>query len=537
MESSFDFVVVGGGLIGCPIASLLSKDKTSPSVALIEAGPDVYDNANVSSALGAFALHRTSVDWAYMTTSQSNLENRVGYNAAGKGLSGSSLMNYGQWTRGDRADYADWARVVQDQSWTYDALLPYFRKVENYHGVVNPERHGYEGPMHVATVSASSSSRNYPLRQPLRDAWAELGVSEVKDGNNGSPLGLSECAENFQDGKRQPSGKVYDLSQVRLFTNSMAEKILLVKHEGNVSATGVVLTSGNILRASKQVIICTGAHRTPQLLMLSGIGSPSELATHGIETMVEAPEVGKNYMDHFAVWQYWKLRHPETGLSMGSPAWKTPSFFIGQPCDFNVLESASGGPVHSSASTDNSRCDLKTQVIYAGASQRYGLNIPMDGSHIATNLMLTLPTSRGSIAITSASPQDVPLINPNCYATPEDRSRTIYGMRRLLHLFLDTKAGKEIVESETVPPECGPLNSNSTDEDIDARVRKTGVNFFHSQGSASMGRVVDTSFRVYGAHRLRVADASVVPVPIAANPQALLYALAERAAEMILHDN
>ena len=142
--------------------------------------------------------------------------------------------------------------------------------------------------------------------------------------------------------------------------------------------------------------------------------------------------------------------------------------------------------------------------------------------------MLLVPTSRGSITITSASPTDAPVIDPNYYHTEVDRSALIYGTRRVAKVLLDTCAGKDYIECEGTPPGIPPLNSRSSDSDIDARIRASGMPHAHSAGTAAMGKVVDSNLRVKGVSGLRVADANVFPVAVGGHPQATLYGLRSR---------
>jgi choline dehydrogenase-like flavoprotein len=150
--------------------------------------------------------------------------------------------------------------------------------------------------------------------------------------------------------------------------------------------------------------------------------------------------------------------------------------------------------------------------------------------------MLFLPTSRGCISIASNSATDKPVIDSNYYTTSVDRTALIYGTRRVLQAFLETSAGKSFIETEVAPPGFFNLTTNSTDDEIDARIRATGMAHHHSADSAAMGQVVGTDLCVYGVHGLRVVDASVLPVAIGGHPQATLYALAEQAVDLILND-
>lgn len=549
-------LIIGGGLTGCAIASRVKQGSPTLEVVVIEAGIDATGDPRVTSPMGGFGLAFSELDWAYMTVPQKHTNNRSHYNPAGKTLGGGSVLNYGGWSRGDATDYDEWARLVQDRRWSYDGLLPYFKKSEHYlnpgHSSHQCTQHGFDGPMRCTSISSSDVGRNYGLRQPTRDAWSELGVPFNPDANSGRLLGLSEVDENWHEGVRQPSHLAYDLKKIRVITNAPVQRILFSSagnKDGKKKACGALLADGRQISARRQVILSAGAHRTPQILMLSGIGPVDELSKHGIPVVVPSPEVGGNMFDHFAIFQWWKLRPSKQGMAIGAPQWTSPAFFKGMPTDWAVKEHVPAAILDKALELDSMdksaakalsnpvRPHLETMVIYAsGPAQAVGLDLPMDGTYVSTSVMLTLPTSRGRVTLASADVKDPPIVNPNYYATAVDRAVLIYGTRRVMQTMLDTKAGKQHVESEVVPPGTAALSSKSTDQEIDARIRAVGIPHAHASGSAAMGKVIDTKLRVFGVDGLRIADSSVLPVAVSGHPQATLYALAEAAADLILQD-
>ncbi|KAJ4305554.1 hypothetical protein N0V90_001085 [Kalmusia sp. IMI 367209] len=488
------------------------------------------------------------LDWAYTTTPQPHLGNRSCYAAAGKALSGGGAINYGTWTRGNAADYNLWAKVVDDPQWSYDALLPYFRKTEIFHGDLNvcdESNHGFEGAVHNYSVSSSSNTRKYPLRDKLRDAWARIGVREIADGNSGSPLGLAELVENWHNSQRQLVSQTYPIGGVELITGELVKRVILETLNGEIAATGVELASGAIYSASKEVVICAGAYRTPQVLMLSGIGPKEELEKLGISALVQSP-VGQNFHDHLAVCQWWKLRHPDLHPSIGSSRWQDPGMFTGLPCDWVVTQQVPAETLRKALAKDVREEEVdshpllssdfahsETLVVYAPAgAQIAGVEVPMDGTHIASAVLVMAPTSRGRITLADGNPTTAPVIDPNYYATEADRTMMREGLRSVMKVLQNTPEGREIIESE-LSPDGTVLTANSTDREIDERVARVANTFYHPAGSASMGAVVDTSLQVKGVKGLRVVDASVFPVPITAHYQCAVYALAEKAADLI----
>lgn len=149
-----DYIIVGGGLAGCVLASRLQSSPLHPSVILLEAGTDQHTHPLVIAPLGGPRLHGTELKWNYQTVPQKNLNNRSIYNCGGKLLSGSSAVNYGGWVRGHTADYDLWGKLVGDDRWSYNGLLPYFRRTEHHHDSnANPNQHGFEGPIFTEPIS------------------------------------------------------------------------------------------------------------------------------------------------------------------------------------------------------------------------------------------------------------------------------------------------------------------------------------------------------------------------------------------------
>jgi len=211
--------------------------------------------------------------------------------------------------RGDRTDYDAWGKQVGDMRWSYSGLLPYFRKTENHHTpYASPQDHGFEGGMYTASVT--SSGRNYPLREMVKAAWEAIGLEQIPDANSGSPQGFSDLTENRKNGKRQLATDAYPLVGVKVMTDSLVRRVIIEQNNGRKVATAVELVNGEIVTAGENIIISAGAYRTPQVLMLSGIGHFEELEKYGIEQIVNLPEVGKNLHDHLGISQRYASHNP-----------------------------------------------------------------------------------------------------------------------------------------------------------------------------------------------------------------------------------
>lgn len=548
-----DYLIVGGGLTGTVIGSRLAQYLPNSKVTLVEAGTDQQSNPNILSPQQAHALRESDHVWKDSSVEQSHLNNRRIPAATGKTLSGSSAINAGCWTRCSSTDYDQWASIVGDggQRWSYNGQLPYFKRSETWYDPnADPTKHGFEGPV---KVHAASESRTYPLRDHVRSAFvnANLGLTVNKDAQAGDPIGLSSWTENWHEGKRQPSGSVYGLKGVQVLTGCPASKILLDKTEGHekVTARGVELLNGKTILANKEVIVCCGAFRTPQLLIHSGIGRKKQLEEINVEVMLENEFVGQNLHDQISVSLFYKLKEGSAkGLALGSPQFNKPEYALGNPVDWQAISSIDSNIIKKGLKADGhdtsknghpllapSRPHTEMVVVYGPVGAGLpGLQPPMDGSTITAAVLNLLPTSRGEIKVTSTSATVSPEINPNYYATATDREILRAGVRNLLKVLNSFEAG--ILDGELVVEPYPALTLESTDQEIDERVRASSSTWYHFGGTAAMGKVVDPDLRVKGVKGLRVADASVLPCPLGGHYQAAMFALGEQAAEMIAEE-
>jgi choline dehydrogenase-like flavoprotein len=394
------------------------------------------------------------------------------------------LLKYlGGWTRGEKENYDEWAKLVGDRRWSYDGLLPYFRKIETY---FDPDgdriAHGFDGPIKME----AAATRQYPLREQVKAAWAAVGVAYKPDMNDGNPIGLGQLVENRADGVRQIASSAYPLDVVR--TNTMVKRVVIEAQDDRQVAVAVELVAdGNhhgssIITARREVIICAGTYRSPQVLMLSGVGPRDELQKHGIDLIVDLPDVGRHFEDHAGVSQWWKLKNPERGLSTGSSAYNSnPIFFKGNPVDFVATLSVPRDGLLESLAVGNPNADpklhplafqhghLESYLVYLAWNPENPTIVP-DGSHITSSVVCMLPTSRGSIRLADADPRSAPLVDPNYLATEADRYMLRQGLRKLYHVLRETDAGKAFIDSETTEHDAQPVSPESSDVELDALI-------------------------------------------------------------------
>ncbi|KAJ5595497.1 GMC oxidoreductase [Penicillium hispanicum] len=545
-SSSYDYIVVGGGLAGCVVAAKLHEKLPSTSILVIEVGEDQSHHPIATKGLMAARLQYSELDWDLRTVPQRYLNNTPRYQGAGKALGGSTAINYATWTRGPKVDYDRWATIVGDDRWSYDKLLPYFPKTQTRAGTDDASQPRPPGLIYTASPSESHPDRKYPLREPIRVAWESIGMKLIADPNTGYPLGLSERVENWDQGKRQFAHRVYDTEGVEILTKTRVARILV---SDDKVAHGVELTDGRTIAASKEVILSAGSYHSPKILLLSGIGPVAELEKHGITQLVDSPEVGRNFLDHLAVPLIWKLKKREYDLPFSALA--NPVMSLGMPSDWAVFDGLNPETIRQAIAKDGNlsnftsesllnpaNCFIETLNFYVPAGAEVaGMAVPMDGTYVSSPVLAMHPTSRGMITLASKDPLAPPAIDPNYYATEVDRAAVRAGIRTALRVYQDTNALRDIIEAEVPPEGYPPLRADSTDDEIDARVRRMGITFFHPSGSCAMGKVVDTELRAYGVKGLRVVDASVLPTPLAAHLQGCVYALAERAVDFIVGEN
>lgn len=528
MASTYDYIIAGGGLSGCVVASRLKQAFPDLKIALLETGPDSRNVEAIASPGNAWMI-TPDFYHNYETVPQKNANDRRVALRTGRTLGGGSAVNYGGWTRGDRSGFDEWASLVGDERWSYDGLLPFFKRSETYPIKGLEKQHGYEGP-----IKPSRGDRGYLLKDDVREAMLATGLQLNDDANGGDIRGVARLVESWDGPRRTFAATDYDLKGVEVLTGVTVGKVVL---EGS-RAKGVVLGDGKTLEATKEVIICCGALRTPQLLMLSGIGPKAELERLGIPLHVDSPQVGQNLHDHGMVSYWYKLRHPEQGLAIGSEKFMAnPRNLEGNPMDWMMNTGLSEEETANAAKVDGKntsrRDDIELTCIYLAAPTSPFNPPPMDGSHITLSVVNIHATSRGGVSLASTDPRELPLIDPGYLSTEHDRAVFRAGAR-LLTQMMESPAGQRFSTGETAPGSFAPLTSKTSDSEIDERARASLITTFHPAGSAAMGQVVDTECRVEGVQGLRVVDASIMPVSIGAHLQASLYGIAERAAQMIV---
>ncbi|WQF81088.1 Putative glucose-methanol-choline oxidoreductase, FAD/NAD(P)-binding domain superfamily [Colletotrichum destructivum] len=536
----WDCIVVGGGIAGSVVSNRLLEQDPTLKILLVEAGTNTHAVENIewtdmNNAIGG------EYDWGFSSVPQVHLNNREIASPVGKGLGGGTIINGAAWVRGHKVDYDIWAERVNDTRWSYDGQLPYMKKTETlFDNSTNPLSHGHTGPVKIQ--SPGSTNRVFPLREPLLESWREIGIDTLPqlDNNAGNNLGVADLQESRDKGKRQLSSLIYSLEGITVLTDSLVAKVLVEKSPlGHLVSRGIQLDNGTKI-FGRETILSAGAYRTPQILILSGIGPADTLKKFDIPVILDQPAVGQNFHDHVLIPTVWQLKNASAGYTKesGDPVFSESQYNLGAFIDFMTITSLpKEGLFNAIAEDEGSVPDaathplLKQDRAHSSHLLQYS-GVSADGSAVLMISVVFINSARGSVTIRSADIKDAPLINPNFLATSVDRYAARETIRRNIRLLTssDTVLGREIVAGELA---ANPLTTESTDEEIDARVREMAGGCYHPAGTASMGTVVDTDLRVNGVSGLRIVDTSVFPVSISGNLQVAVYALAEQAAEII----
>lgn len=528
----FDYVIIGAGSAGCILASRLSEDPNT-SVCVLEAGPSDWHPYIHLPAGFIKTFHMKSINWAYQQEPGPYTGGRSIYAPRGKTLGGSSSINGHIYNRGQRMDFDTWAQMG-NRGWGYADVLPYFRRLERRVGEGEALYRGREGSLTVTTMD---------WRDPLCEAFMEgavsLGIPRNPDYNGKTQEGVSYCQRTINNGLRVSGATAFlkpamKRPNVHVHTHAHATEIIF---EGK-RAVGVRYSKGGRggqpveVRANKEVILSGGTYNSPQLLQLSGVGSPDLLQQHGIAVRHALP-VGEGLQDHYAPRTVARVKDIKT-INELRRGWRLWVEAMKWATARRGLLSLSPTMVycfwHSGESAESS--DL--QLTFTPASYKEGVQGQLEdepGMTVAS--WQQRPESRGYVRIRSSDPFAPPIIQTNYLDAELDR-RVIVGGMKLARRLLKSAPLSPYYAYEDFP---GP-NVNTDDEFLHAATER-GTTTFHPGCTCRMGpadstwAVVDDHLRVHGLEGLRVIDASVMPRMISANLNASTMMIADRASDLI----
>ena len=533
MKENFDYIIVGAGSAGCVLANKLSENQKS-SVLLLEAGGK--DNnlfIHMPSGYSQIVPKASKQNYGFETEPETNTAERKLYWPRGRGWGGSSSINAMIYTRGHSSDYDHW-RQLGNPGWSYDDVLPYFKRAENYEGDGDREFHGKNGPLNVK----KSDRDDDILLDKFVEAGAQAGFPLTNDFNGKQQEGFSRYEHTIKGSKRFSSARAYlhpALKRKNLFTkiNITVDKVIFE----NRKAIGIEYFekgSKKFIGCNREVILSSGAVNSPQILLRSGIGDAKEIKKHGINVTHELKGVGKNLQDHFAVVSQFACTQPVT-------LHRSASFLKTMIAGIKYLTTGTGdasnppcvGGAFIKSQPNKEIPDIQIHYVSLALQDVHGrAGVPQE--HGFSNLVyLCRPQSKGYITLKSSDPNDDPLMYPNYFSVEQDLIDTRNGLREARRVFMqpvfDEYRGEELKPEKNID-----INN---DHELDQWIRETGETLYHPVGTCKMGidefAVTNEHGQVHGTESLRVVDASLMPSLIAGNTNAPTIMMAEKISDHI----
>lgn len=526
MTSGYDFIIVGGGSAGSVLAGRLSEDPAARVLLLEAGGTDRHPFYHLPA--GFAKMTKGIGSWGWSTVPQRHMNGMTIRYTQARVIGGGSAINAQIYTRGNALDYDEWRQMGCD-GWSYEDVLPYFRKAED-NDTWDNRWHGKGGPLGVSKPAAP-----LPICEAYFKAAAELGIPRNDDMTGETQDGVGYYQLTQRNARRSSAAMAYlapNRGRANLTVRTDAQVRRLIVEAGR--AVGVELMDGTRLTAGAEVILSSGAIGSPRLLMLSGIGPADHLAEVGVTPILDQPGVGSNFQDHLDLFAIAEVTGPHTYDRYAKPLWSAVA-------GLQYLLTKKG-PVASSLfetggfwyADPNARSPDIQFHLGLGSGIEAGVAAMPNGG-VTLNSAYLRPRSRGTVRLASSDPAAAPLIDPNYWEDPHDREMSIRGLK-LAREILRQPALKPYVLAERLP---GP--EVRTDQDYFDYACRHAKTDHHPAGTCRMGSdpaaVVDARLRLNGIERLRVVDASVMPTLVSSNTNAPTIMIAEKAADMIRADH
>ena len=529
----YDYVIVGGGTAGCVLANRLSANGQY-TVLMLEAGPaDRYPWIHVPIGYAKTMFHPV-YNWRFETEPDPGMNNRKVYWPRGRTLGGSSSINGLVFIRGQAEDYDHWAELG-NKSWSWRAVLPYFRKQEdNVRG--ESDYHGVGGP-----ITCSDVGRKHELIEAIIRGGGELGVPRNDDFNGAQQEGVGYFQLFTRNGLRCSTAVGYlrparRRPNLTTLTDAQATRIHFDPQRPRRAQAVSYVRAGqtHTVRVGREVLLAAGSLQSPHLLQLSGVGPADLLARHGIEPVHELPGVGENLQDHLQFRLIFRCTKPITLNDDLASWWRSARIGLQWLLSRRgpLAVGINQGGMFTRVMPESTTPDIQFHFATLSADMAGAKPHPFPG--FTFSVCQLRPTSRGHVRLKSADPLTPPAMTANYLSTEADRRCAIAAIRFARQLS-QTPAMRDYVETELLP---GP--GVESDEDMLAFARQYGATIFHPAGTCKMGNdplaVVDERLRVHGLEGVRVVDCSIMPTLVSGNTSAPAVMIAEKASDMILED-